>query len=149
MEWLDSDPGAENSMKALSEATNAQRFEAAVKPVGYDEVTPEEKERIKDIHDFRSKVNGERYALGGKAVPTVSLYGGERMHTFDADWLTEPEYNPANTINHLAETAAKMGCDAAHISRVIVDPEVGVEETMPGLHIFFRERVSDEQAADL
>ena len=61
-------------MKALSEATNAQRFEAAVKPVGYDEVTPEEKERIKDIHDFRSKVNGEKFARRQGSPDSLALW---------------------------------------------------------------------------
>ena len=46
-------------MKALSEATNAQRFEAAVKPVGYDEVTPEEKERSKTSTIFAARLMGK------------------------------------------------------------------------------------------
>jgi hypothetical protein len=48
-----------------------------------------------------------------------ALYRGG---TCNADWVTEPEYNPENAIGYVAETAAKLGKSAAHISRVIVDP---------------------------
>ena len=51
---------------------------------------------------------------------------------------------PENTITYLAKTAATLGRDATHISRVIVNPYEVNENATPGLHIFFRGRVGDE-----
>jgi hypothetical protein len=141
--------GAENSMMAMAEATSAQRYEAGTKPPDASGVTSAEREAMMDIHDLRGKINGEANVIGGKAIPTVSVYKGNREETFDADWVTHPEYDPTNTIGHIAKAAADLGKDAAHISRVIVDSEEDVSGASPGLHVFFKARATQAQVDEV
>ena len=60
--------------------------------------------------------------LGAKMVPSVNIADGKESKTFDGEWVTEPEYDPENSVGHVAKIAARLGKKAAHISRVIVNP---------------------------
>jgi hypothetical protein len=130
--------GAGSSMAALAKATAAQRYEAGTGPsrgeIGDDEVGR-----------LRQNINKEPHVLSAKAVPSESIYHGERSRTLDGDIVTHPEYDPTNLIGHVAEAAARTGRDAAHISRVIVNPHEMNPEMTPGLHVFFKGRVGDTE----
>ena len=128
-------------MKALAEGTAAQRFEAGVKP----EVTASEKKMASETMRFRTALNKDKTVINGKIVPTVSVYKGEQLPTIDADLIVHPEHDPTPTVSHLAKTAASLGKGAAHISRVILDPDEDNPNATPGHHIFFRKRVSEKE----
>jgi hypothetical protein len=133
--------GAGSSMNALAQATAAQRYETGTLPGA----TAAEKRLMGETIGLRNKINGEQHVLGAKMVPSVNIHNGEESKTFDGDWITHPEYDPENSIGHVAEAAARLGTDAAHISRVIVNPYEVNDQMTPGLHIFFRERVGDPE----
>jgi hypothetical protein len=134
--------GAQSSMNAMAEATSAQRYEAGVMPEG---VTASQKKMASETMKFRTALHKDKSVIGGKIVPTVSLYKGEQLPTIDADWVTHPEHDPSESVSLLARTAASLGKAAAHISRVIVNPDEVNENATPGLHIFFKGRVSEKE----
>ena len=135
--------GAQSSMNAMAEATSAQRYEAGVMPEG--KVTASQKKMASETMKFRTALHKDKTVIGGKIVPTVSLYKGEQRPTIDADWVTHPTHDPTQSISLLARTAASLGKGAAHISRVIVNPDEANENAIPGLHIFFKGRVSEKE----
>ena len=134
--------GAGSSMNALAQATAAQRYEAGTMP---GKVSSKDKQLMGETIGLRDKINGESHVLGAKMVPSVNIHNGVEGKTFDGEWITHPEYDPENTIGHVAEAAARLGKDGAHISRVIVNPYEVNENRTPGLHIFFRGRVGDAE----
>lgn len=134
--------GAGSSMNALAEATAAQRYEAGTMP---GKVSAKDKRLMGETIGLRDKINGEQHVLGAKMVPSTNIHDGVEGKTFDGEWITHPEYDPANTVGHVAEAAARLGKDAAHISRVIVNPYEVNENRTPGLHIFFRGRVGEAE----
>ena len=135
--------GAQSSMNAMAEATSAQRYEAGVMPEG--KVTASQKKMAAETMKFRVALHKDKTVIGGKIVPTVSIYKGKQQPTIDADWVTHPEYDPTQSISLLAKTAASLGKGAAHISRVIVNPDEVNPNATPGLHIFFKGRVSEKE----
>ena len=137
--------GAENSMMAMAEATSAQRYEAGTAPPPDSGATPAQKQAMDEIRELRGNINGEASVIGGKAVPTVTIYKGNREETFDADWVTHPEHDPTNSIGFIAKAAAGLGKDAAHISRVILDTEESSEHATLGLHVFFKARATQAE----
>ena len=134
--------GAGSSMNVVAKATAAQRYEAGTKPG-----KASAKDKTADGRNDRAARQAQRGAavLGAKMVPSVNVHNGKESKTFDGEWITHPEYDPENTIGHVAEAAARLGKDAAHISRVIVNPYEVNDQMTPGLHIFFRERVGDAE----
>jgi hypothetical protein len=138
--------GAENSMMAMAETTKAQRYEAGAKP---SKVSPSDKKTIAEIEELRGNINGEANVIGGKVAPTYTAYKGKQVKTFDADVIVHPEFNPTNSIGHLAKGLAKMGKDAGHIQRVILDPREDNPNAAPGLHIFFKTRATEAQVNEV
>ena len=134
--------GAGSSMNALAQATAAQRYEAGIMP---GKVSSKDKQLMGETIGLRDKINGESHVLGAKMVPSANIHNGVEGKTFDGEWITHPEYDPENTIGHVAEAAARLGKDGAHISRVIVNPYEVNDNVTPGLHIFFRGRVGDAE----
>ena len=134
--------GAGSSMNALAQATAAQRYESGTMP---GKVTAQEKQLMGETIGLRDKINKESHVLGAKMVPSANIHDGVESKTFDGEWITHPEYDPDNTVGHVAEAAARLGKDAAHISRVIVNPYEINDNVTPGLHVFFRGRVGDAE----
>ena len=132
--------GAGSSMKAVAEGTSAQRYEAGLKP----ETSPAKK-MAGETAKFRAELHKDKSVIGGKVTPTVSLYKGKQLQTIDADWVTKPDYDPTKSVADLAKAAVSLGRDAAHVSRVILDPNENNPNAMPGLHIFFKGRVSEKE----